>query len=85
MPSPVRVDRHGRPHARIVGWLIYYEAFTPGVAVADNTTARLDQDNEPQPDAMLYIALIAAARYGSVRRVTSKRHRNSWSRWHLAA
>ena len=29
---------------------------TPGVAVADNATARLDLDNEPQPDAMLYIA-----------------------------
>lgn len=56
MPSPVRVRRHGRPHARIIGWLIYYEAQTPGVEVADNATARLDLDNEPQPDAMLYIA-----------------------------
>ena len=56
MPSPVRVERHARPHARIIGWLIHYEAITPGVAVADNATARLDLDNEPQPDAMLYIA-----------------------------
>jgi len=56
MPSPVRVERHARPHARIIGWLIHYEAATPGVAVADNATARLDQDNEPQPGAMLYIA-----------------------------
>jgi Uma2 family endonuclease len=56
MPSPVRARRHGRPHARIIGWLIYYEAYTAGVEVADNTTARLDLDNEPQPDAMLYIA-----------------------------
>jgi len=55
MPSPVRVERHARPHARIIGWLIHYEAHTPGVAVADNATARLDLDNEPQPDAMLYI------------------------------
>jgi len=56
MPSPVRARRHGRPHARIIGWLIYYEACTPGVEVADNATARLDLDNEPQPDGMLYIA-----------------------------
>ncbi len=55
MPSPVRVRRHGRPHARIIGWLIHYEARTPGVEVADNATARLDLDNEPQPDAMLFI------------------------------
>lgn len=56
MPSPVRVERHARPHAKIITWLGNYEAATPGVAVADNATARLDQDNEPQPDAMLYIA-----------------------------
>jgi len=55
MPSPVRVERHGRPHARIITWLGHYEASTPGVAVADNATAKLDLDNEPQPDAMLYI------------------------------
>lgn len=56
MPSPVRVRRHGNPHAQIVGWLINYQALTSGVEVADNATARLDLDNEPQPDAMLYIA-----------------------------
>jgi Uma2 family endonuclease len=55
MPSPVRVRRHGSPHAKIIGWLIHYEAKTAGVEVADNATARLDLDNEPQPDAMLYI------------------------------
>ena len=56
MPSPVRVRRHGSPHAKIIGWLIHYQARTPGVEVADNATARLDMDNEPQPDAMLFIA-----------------------------
>ena len=55
LPSPVRVRRHGNPHARIITWLGSYEASTPGVEVADNATARLDLDNEPQPDAMLYI------------------------------
>jgi len=56
MPSPVRVRRHARPHARIITWLGHYEASTPGVEVADNATARLDLDNEPQPDAILYVA-----------------------------
>lgn len=55
MPSPVRYHRHGRPHARFIGWLIQYEGGTPGVGVADNATAQLDLENEPQPDAMLLI------------------------------
>jgi Uma2 family endonuclease len=38
-----------------MGWLIHYEAATPGVETADNSTARLDLDNEPQPDAVLLI------------------------------
>lgn len=32
-----------------------YSAATPVVDFADNTTLRLDPDNEPQPDAMLWI------------------------------
>jgi Uma2 family endonuclease len=56
MPSPVRARRHGNPHAKIITWLGNYEAKSPGVEVADNATARLDLDNEPQPDAMLYVA-----------------------------
>ncbi len=55
MPSPVRYQRHGRPHAMLITWLGTYESITPGVAVADNATARLDLDNEPQPDAILLI------------------------------
>lgn len=55
MPSPVRLQRHGLPHARIIGWLFNYEAKTPGVWTGNETSARLDMDNEPQPDAMLLI------------------------------
>lgn len=55
MPSPVRVHRHGQPHYDIVTWLGVYHAATPGTHGADNTTARLDLDNEPQPDAMLFV------------------------------
>lgn len=52
--SPVRA-LHGMPHAALVTWLGVYWAATPGVSVADNTTTRLDLDNEPQPDALLRI------------------------------
>jgi Uma2 family endonuclease len=55
MPSPVRYYRHARPHSLIMGWLLTYEAGTLGVAVADNCTVRLDDYNEPQPDAVLRI------------------------------
>lgn len=55
MPSPLRIETHGEPHAHIMGWLVLYTAFTPGVGVADNSTVRLDRDNEPQPDALLRI------------------------------
>ena len=54
MASPVRII-HGQPHAYIMGWLAVYHAATPGTQFADNTTIRLDTDNEPQPDALLRI------------------------------
>jgi Uma2 family endonuclease len=52
--SPVRAF-HGVPHADLVTWLGVYRTATPGVSAADNTTTRLDLDNEPQPDALLRI------------------------------
>ncbi|NJO93324.1 MAG: Uma2 family endonuclease [Hydrococcus sp. RM1_1_31] len=55
MPSPLRYKSHGQPHGIIMGWLAVYSAATPGVELADNTTVRLDLDNEPQPDALLRI------------------------------
>ena len=54
MASLVRII-HGQPHAYIMGWLAVYHAATPGTQFADNTTVRLDTDNEPQPDALLRI------------------------------
>jgi len=55
MPSPVRFASHGSPHADLMGVLFIYRLNTPGVHVADNTTLRLDPDNNLQPDAMLLI------------------------------
>jgi len=55
MPSPVRFKRHGSPQFDLITWLGAYRAATPGVIGADNATIRLDLDNEPQPDAVLFI------------------------------
>jgi Uma2 family endonuclease len=55
LPSPVRLNRHGRPQFRLITWLGIYESATPGVIGADNTSTRLDLKNEPQPDAALFI------------------------------
>ncbi|KAB8317949.1 Uma2 family endonuclease [Tolypothrix campylonemoides VB511288] len=53
--SPVRIKNHGRPHAQVMAWVTAYWVATPGVDLADNTTVRLDADNEPQPDVLLRI------------------------------
>jgi Uma2 family endonuclease len=53
VPSPVRSASHAKPHGCIITWLGVYAAATPGVALNDNATVRLDLDNEPQPDALL--------------------------------
>jgi Uma2 family endonuclease len=55
MPSPVRQRYHGRQHAHLNFWLCAYEGSTPGVEVGDNSTVRLDLDNMPQPDCLLFI------------------------------
>jgi hypothetical protein len=57
VPSPVRQQWHGRPHGHLITWLGQYEAGTPGVEMGDNSTVRLDLDNEP-----LSLALPPAAR-----------------------
>ena len=53
MPSPVRARKHAIPHVQLATWLGTYAAETPGVECADNSTIRLDLDNEPQPDLVL--------------------------------
>ena len=55
MGSPLRINQHGEPHGDIMGWLSFYKAFTPNLQLGDNSTVRLDIDNEPQPDALLRI------------------------------
>jgi Uma2 family endonuclease len=55
MPSPVRHPEHGRPHFNVISWLGRYCDATPGMDGGDNSSLRLELDNEPQPDAFLMI------------------------------
>jgi Uma2 family endonuclease len=55
MPSPVRLRHHGQPHSLVIGWLAAYKARTPGLILGDNSTVRMDLDNEPQPDVLLLV------------------------------
>ena len=55
MPPPVSQDEHGGQQFDLIGWLGIYRAMTPGIRGGDNSTLRLDLDNEPQPDAFLYV------------------------------
>lgn len=56
MPSPVNQKQHGGPHLAVAGWVAAYQAATPGVDAGDNSTVRLDLDNEPQPDILLMVS-----------------------------
>lgn len=53
--SPLQHEQHGKPHSRVMTWLGIYQALTPGVDSSVEPTVRLDLDNEPQPDALLFI------------------------------
>ena len=54
MASPMRRP-HGTYHPKLSLVFAYYEAFTPGVELADNITAILDDEREPQPDLLLRV------------------------------
>ncbi|MGG6265176.1 Uma2 family endonuclease [Leptolyngbya sp. AN10] len=53
--SPLRFEFHAEPHSNLNGWLTIYRTFTPGCRLGDAPTLRLDSDNEPQPDLVLFI------------------------------
>jgi Uma2 family endonuclease len=55
LASPLRFQRHAEPHGKMVIWLGTYQISTPGVKLGIEPTVRLDQDNEPQPDAVLLV------------------------------
>lgn len=53
MPPPIRAEKHALPHNKLGTWLGMYASETPGIGCFDNSTVRLDLDNEPQPDLVL--------------------------------
>jgi Putative restriction endonuclease len=55
IPPPVRLQQHGDPHSCVVGWLWVYRAGTRGVESGDGASIRLDNNNMPQPEALLII------------------------------
>ncbi len=44
-------DRHGGLAAALIGWLGTYASRRPELRLLSKATVRLDEDNEPQPDA----------------------------------
>jgi Uma2 family endonuclease len=52
--SPLRHRQHGKPHSRIQTWIGFYQAMTPGIDLSTEPIVRMDLDNEPQPDVVLF-------------------------------
>jgi Uma2 family endonuclease len=55
VPLPVSHRFHGNPHFNLIFWLGTYAVATPGTEGGDNSSLRLDLENEPQPDTHLLI------------------------------
>jgi Uma2 family endonuclease len=55
MAAALRFRNHGQPHGNLIIWLGNYKVATSEIELADNTTVRLDMDNEPQPDVALFL------------------------------
>jgi Uma2 family endonuclease len=62
MPSPVTFRGHSKPHAAIFSWLTHYSFRTPGTELGDNGTVILGDEDEPQPDAVLFAPAIGRCR-----------------------
>ncbi|MBE9195972.1 Uma2 family endonuclease [Synechocystis sp. LEGE 06083] len=52
--SPLRHTYHGQPHSAIITWLGTYQAQRNDLAVSIEATVRLDDENELQPDGILF-------------------------------
>ncbi len=48
--SPLRAAHHGDPHALLSGWLFAYSVGAGNLIISDNTTLRMDAENDTQPD-----------------------------------
>ncbi len=50
---PALSRKHGVPHFGLITWLGMYQLLTPGSEGADNLSLRFNDNNMPQPDALL--------------------------------
>ncbi|BAY62070.1 hypothetical protein NIES22_21370 [Calothrix brevissima NIES-22] len=55
LESPLSFLNHLEPQSNLIDWLWNYRIATPGIKLGTEPKVRLDQDNEPQPDAVLFI------------------------------
>ncbi len=69
MASPLGLP-HGTCHTRLSLVLSHYQAATPGIEHADNTTVILGEESEPQPDSLLLIL----PEYGGQTRLHRKKY-----------
>ncbi len=63
--SPVRIDEHARPAARLTTWVDGYAIHHPGTAAAAEGSLYLSSADHVQPDAMLWKTGGGSARIGS--------------------
>lgn len=54
MPSPIKVEGHADAQTLLIEWLATYTLTRPGLRHTGPGTVLLDDQNEPEPDAMLY-------------------------------
>ncbi|MEI6427561.1 MAG: Uma2 family endonuclease [Pseudanabaena sp. ELA607] len=52
--SPLRFVSHAQPHSDLIGLLWTYKMAVDDVFLGNEPTVRLDGDNEPQPDIVLF-------------------------------
>lgn len=55
MPAALRWVQHVGPDFQVQNWLGAYQRATPGVQGGSASSLRLDPNNEPQPDVVLFI------------------------------
>ncbi len=52
--SPLRFTPHAKPHGDLIGWLWTYKTAMGSIELGVEPTVRLDNENEPQPDVVLF-------------------------------
>lgn len=54
VPAPTRLPQHGKPHIVMDSWIGAYALRMPNVEAASNATVFLGDDDEVQPDVLLF-------------------------------